>query len=58
MSQKKGIANIAKEYVAILGGRDNIVDVDSCITRLRLTLKDNSSIDEKAIKRFRRSRRN
>jgi len=49
---EKGIANIAKEYVAILGGRDNIVDIDSCITRLRLTLKDNSSIDEKAIKRL------
>jgi len=49
---EKGIANIAKEYVAILGGRDNIVDIDSCITRLRLTLKDNSRIDEKAIKRL------
>jgi len=49
---EKGIANIAKEYIALLGGRENIVDVDSCITRLRLTLKDNSNLDEAAIKRL------
>lgn len=49
---EKGIANIAKEYIALLGGRENIVEVDSCITRLRLTLKDNSNIDENAIKKL------
>ena len=31
-----------------LGGKDNIVSVDYCITRLRLEVKDTSLVDEKA----------
>lgn len=46
----KGLSNLAKDYFEILGGKDNIVDVDACITRLRLTLKDNSMITEASIK--------
>lgn len=33
-----------------LGGKDNIVSVDYCITRLRVEVKDSSTIDEKAFK--------
>lgn len=36
-------------YVESLGGRDNIVSVESCITRLRVQLKDLSLIDEERI---------
>lgn len=34
-----------------LGGRDNIVEIDNCISRLRLVLKDTSKVDEKALKK-------
>lgn len=33
-----------------LGGRDNIADIDNCISRLRLVLKDTSLVDEAALK--------
>ena len=47
-----GITEVARGYYHAIGGRENIVEVDSCITRLRLTLKDSSLIDEAAIKRL------
>ena len=30
----------ASKIIQILGGRDNIVDVDACMTRLRITVND------------------
>ena len=33
-----------------MGGKDNLKIVDACITRLRLTLTDNSVLDEQALK--------
>lgn len=33
-----------------LGGVENIVSVDNCITRLRLEIKDNTKVNEKVIK--------
>jgi PTS system N-acetylglucosamine-specific IIC component len=36
--------------VARLGGADNLVEVSSCITRLRLQVKDASLVDEAALK--------
>lgn len=33
-----------------LGGRDNIVECDNCITRLRMEVKDYTLVDEKKIK--------
>ena len=33
-----------------LGGRENIVSLDNCITRLRLEVKDYTQVDEKKIK--------
>ena len=50
LMEEMGISGVAKEYVKLLGGKDNIVDVDACITRLRLTLKDNSIVTEAAVK--------
>jgi PTS system N-acetylglucosamine-specific IIC component len=41
---------LAHQYVKALGGRDNLDDIDACITRLRLTLKDRSVINEAAMK--------
>lgn len=37
---------IAESIVLGLGGLDNIVDVDNCISRLRVEVKDGSLIDE------------
>lgn len=34
----------------LIGGKDNITSLDACITRLRLTLKDESLVDEKGLK--------
>ena len=36
----------AKIFIEALGGKENIVDVDSCITRLRVTLRDNTKADD------------
>ena len=49
---EKGVSEVARGYFNAIGGRENIVEIDSCITRLRLTLKDASIIDEAAIKRL------
>ncbi|USH02063.1 N-acetylglucosamine-specific PTS transporter subunit IIBC [Grimontia kaedaensis] len=39
----------AEAYVSALGGRSNLVSIDACITRLRLTLKDVNRIDEETL---------
>ncbi|UJF18668.1 N-acetylglucosamine-specific PTS transporter subunit IIBC [Vibrio sp. SS-MA-C1-2] len=41
---------LAKQYLKALGGHDNLEVIDACITRLRLTLKDRSIVNEAAIK--------
>lgn len=45
-----GVSYIAKEYIKILGGKENIQEIDACITRLRLTLKDNEVVKEQDCK--------
>ena len=41
--------DIAIIYVEALGGRENIVLIESCITRLRVQLNDISLVDEEKI---------
>lgn len=41
---------VAAKILAGLGGKENIADVDNCITRLRLEIKDYTQVDEKVIK--------
>lgn len=43
-------SELAKQYLEVLGGHDNLSNIDACITRLRLTVNDMSIIDEKALK--------
>ena len=46
-SQSKGGANSQPErIIALLGGRENIILVDACMTRLRVTVKDPSKVAE------------
>jgi len=40
----------AAAVIAGLGGRDNLEEVDCCATRLRVTVKDGSKVDEAALK--------
>lgn len=40
----------AEQIVAGLGGADNIVEIEPCITRLRTEVEDASLVDEKALK--------
>ncbi|MBQ0138763.1 MAG: PTS transporter subunit EIIC [Kurthia sp.] len=44
----------AKAYHTIegLGGKENIENIDYCTTRLRMTLKDSSVVDEKELKKY------
>ncbi|MEY8463694.1 PTS transporter subunit IIBC [Streptococcus merionis] len=47
----EGVADANAQVVQIinlLGGRDNIADVDACMTRLRVTVKDVSQVQEEA----------
>ena len=36
----------AQAFIDALGGKENIVETDACITRLRMTVKDNSHLDD------------
>lgn len=47
---KGTIAQTALEVLAALGGRENIEDVDACITRLRVSVKDVEKVDKDRIK--------
>lgn len=46
----KDYAAVAAIILAGVGGSENIADVDNCITRLRLEIKDYTKVDEKKIK--------
>ncbi|MGP9760806.1 glucose PTS transporter subunit IIA [Corynebacterium sp. AOP12-C2-36] len=39
----------AEQLIAAFGGRDNLVGVDACITRLRMEVADKSSVDKGAL---------
>ena len=40
----------AEKILAALGGADNIVEIEPCITRLRTEVKDGALVDELALK--------
>ncbi|MFC1507715.1 N-acetylglucosamine-specific PTS transporter subunit IIBC [Pseudomonadota bacterium] len=46
----KETGELAKQYLKALGGHGNLDNIDACITRLRLTLKDSSLANEKTLK--------
>lgn len=47
---ERGLKGLASDYVEALGGPDNIEEIDACITRLRLTLKDASIVKDEDLK--------
>jgi PTS system N-acetylglucosamine-specific IIB component len=40
----------AEQILTALGGADNVVEIEPCITRLRTEVNDGSKVDEKALK--------
>lgn len=47
---KGGNASLSRQIMMGLGGKDNISDVDCCITRLRCTVYDGSKVDQELLK--------
>ena len=39
-------AKEAQLFIHALGGKENILDTDACITRLRMTVKDSTDLNE------------
>ena len=48
--ESNDFTEIAATILRGLGGKENIVSIDNCVTRLRLEIKDQSVINEKVIK--------
>ncbi|MEY0972727.1 N-acetylglucosamine-specific PTS transporter subunit IIBC [Providencia huaxiensis] len=51
-SSDSDIQKEARQYVAAVGGSDNIVSIDACITRLRLGVKDSAVVNDAMTKRL------
>ncbi|MFD3158041.1 PTS transporter subunit EIIC [Haloimpatiens sp. FM7330] len=49
---KDSLAQTAKEVLEALGGESNVDDVDACITRLRVSVKDVEKVDKDRIKKL------
>lgn len=47
-TDKLSLQEVSALVINYLGGKDNIVSVDYCITRLRVEVKDTSLVDEKS----------
>ncbi|MCV9877926.1 N-acetylglucosamine-specific PTS transporter subunit IIBC [Brenneria izbisi] len=43
---------LARGYLQALGGKDNLVGIDACITRLRLSVVDSALVDDAEAKRL------
>ena len=49
---KSSIKDEAKKVLAALGGPENLEDVDACITRLRVSVKDVNKVDKEELKKL------
>ena len=43
-------SELGDAILAAIGGKDNVKEIDNCISRLRLVLKDTSIVNEAALK--------
>ncbi|MTD40681.1 PTS N-acetyl glucosamine transporter subunit IIABC [Erwinia sp. CPCC 100877] len=50
--EKQDVAELARQYIAAVGGSDNLTGIDACITRLRLSVKDSSVVDDALARRL------
>jgi N-acetylglucosamine PTS system EIICBA or EIICB component len=44
--------DLAAKYMEALGGKENLAQIDNCVTRLRLKVKDMSKVNESELKRL------
>lgn len=51
-SSRSPMEEKAANILLAIGGKENIVVLDNCVTRLRLTLKDTSLVDENKLKKL------
>ncbi|MDD9651575.1 PTS N-acetyl glucosamine transporter subunit IIABC [Klebsiella pasteurii] len=49
---EEGLTKLATNYIAAVGGTDNLKAIDACITRLRLTVADSALVNDAACKRL------
>lgn len=49
-TQNGDLQELAAKYLELLGGKENIREIEACITRLRLVLEDNTEINESELK--------
>ncbi|WP_330984466.1 MULTISPECIES: PTS N-acetyl glucosamine transporter subunit IIABC [Enterobacterales] len=47
-----GLNQLATNYIAAVGGTDNLNAIDACITRLRLSVKDSARVNDAMCKRL------
>ncbi|MDO4588431.1 MAG: PTS transporter subunit EIIB [Fusobacterium sp.] len=47
--EDKKLSGVGKLYIKALGGEKNIVSIDTCLTRIRVVVKNGELIDEKRI---------
>jgi len=50
--KEQDVAGLARQYIAAVGGSENLTGIDACITRLRLNVKDSSLVNEALAKRL------
>ncbi|ROP59219.1 PTS system N-acetylglucosamine-specific IIA component (Glc family) /PTS system N-acetylglucosamine-specific IIB component (Glc family) /PTS system N-acetylglucosamine-specific IIC component (Glc family) [Enterobacter sp. BIGb0383] len=50
--QAQDTSQLARQYIAAVGGSANLTGIDACITRLRLTVKDSALVNESLAKRL------
>lgn len=46
---------LSNEIIEAVGGKQNIVSLQHCMTRLRFTLKDESQADDEKVRNIKRS---
>lgn len=49
---EEGLNQLATNYIAAVGGTDNLKAIDACITRLRLTVADSARVNDAMCKRL------
>lgn len=50
--KEQDVSGLARQYIAAIGGSDNLTGIDACITRLRLNVKDSSLVNDAMAKRL------
>ncbi|QKJ86382.1 PTS N-acetyl glucosamine transporter subunit IIABC [Paramixta manurensis] len=51
-SKETATETLARRYISAVGGSDNLTNIDACITRLRLNVKDAAAVNEGVAKRL------